>query len=363
MNILLIANSSEIGGGNRSLELLALGLRAKGFGVLIVLPQSGPIEESLKANELDVLVQPCYTISLSNVKKSVVGTYSWVQIIRQYNIDIVHANGCGQARSVSFAAKLKRIPVICHVRFLMNDNYLRWVFRFVPKPNCFIYVSQSLADDVIPVFKSCGIRSKNFIIHNAVVVSDREIVYRDEEIKNVGMVANFQEFKGHEDFIYMAKLLAKTNNNLMFHLCGGDVYGNSREIYLKMFVENCGISHLFSFHGFVDDVIKFIDSMDVIVCPSHDEAFGRSAIEAMARGKPVVVTNVGGLAEIVEDGVNGFIVPPKNPEKLADSVDTLLNEIDISVISKNNIKKVNSMFSADVHVRRMIDIYKRFFRR
>ena len=78
--------------------------------------------------------------------------------------------------------------------------------------------------------------------------------------------------------------------------------------------------------GFRRDIASLLRAFDVLAVPSHSEAFGLSAAEAMAAGVPVVATRVGGLPEVVEDGVQGLLVPPGAPQALADAVVALLED-------------------------------------
>lgn len=73
-------------------------------------------------------------------------------------------------------------------------------------------------------------------------------------------------------------------------------------------------------------MVNFFEEADIVVIPSHYEGFGIVAVEAMSWGLPVVATNVGGLGEIVLDGVNGLSVPPKNPAAIADAVRRLVSD-------------------------------------
>jgi glycosyltransferase involved in cell wall biosynthesis len=80
----------------------------------------------------------------------------------------------------------------------------------------------------------------------------------------------------------------------------------------------------------------------------------------MSRGKPVVVTNVGGLPEIVEENVNGFIVPSKNPEALVDAVTKLIEDIDLrQIMSCQNVDKVHAHFSQMGHTQSILNLYNK----
>jgi glycosyltransferase involved in cell wall biosynthesis len=68
--------------------------------------------------------------------------------------------------------------------------------------------------------------------------------------------------------------------------------------------------------------------MDVVVLSSHLEGLGTSLLDAMAMARPVVATRVGGIPEMVEDGLNGLLVPPRDPSALADALITLINRPD-----------------------------------
>jgi glycosyltransferase involved in cell wall biosynthesis len=74
----------------------------------------------------------------------------------------------------------------------------------------------------------------------------------------------------------------------------------------------------------VDDAAGLMRQLDVLVAPSHQEPFGTVLAEAMAVGTPVVATRVGGLAEVVEDGVTGRLVEPGDPAALAAAVREVL---------------------------------------
>jgi glycosyltransferase involved in cell wall biosynthesis len=98
----------------------------------------------------------------------------------------------------------------------------------------------------------------------------------------------------------------------------------SLKTQLQDLVRALGLREEVSFAGFVKDVPKFLSSVDVLVLPSLFEGLGVAALEAMAAGKPVVATRVGGLAESIIDGETGFLVPPQNGVALADAIERIV---------------------------------------
>ena len=92
-----------------------------------------------------------------------------------------------------------------------------------------------------------------------------------------------------------------------------------------------GISKIVSFEGQKGNVIPYLYRADVFVLPSRSEGMSIALLEAMACGLPVVVTDVSGTRDVVEDGVNGLVVPPENEKLLADAIGQLLTNKDIAL--------------------------------
>jgi len=103
--------------------------------------------------------------------------------------------------------------------------------------------------------------------------------------------------------------------------------GLQKEELIKLAGE-LGISRCVAFEGFVpySDMPQFYRRCDVFCFPTLGEPFGKAMIEAMACGKPVIATNVGGSTEIIRDGVNGILVPPANPRAIASAIQQMKSE-------------------------------------
>lgn len=360
LNILLIANSNEIGGGNRSLETLSLGLRQLGHTPIIVFPQEGPAVAMMRKHGLKIIIKQLNPPAIKTLFATIKSMFAWIKIILKNNIDLIHANGTLAARSVVCSAKICRKPLVCHIRFDFGKDYYEWAFKYLPSPNCFIFVSESMKMSIKPSLIKASPAASFEVVHNAVILSNKECPPPSEQVNRIGIIANFQKVKGHEDFFYMAKELLQTQPHLHFDVIGSDVQNQGREKVLKSLAKSLDIENQISFHGHLDDIYTVIDLIDIVICPSHEEPFGRCAIEAMSRGKPVVVTNVGGLPEIVEDNVNGFIVPAKKPESLVVAVKKLINDKGLrQFISSQNITKVLKQFSQKGHVESILNLYQK----
>lgn len=99
--------------------------------------------------------------------------------------------------------------------------------------------------------------------------------------------------------------------------------------------------------------------LTVSVSVSDSESFGVAVIEASACAKPVVVSNVGGLPEVVEDGVTGIIVPPRDPEATAEAIENLILSQDLRTkMGTEGRKRVGRLFDWDKNVKQMAKIYQ-----
>src|SRR5919198_85514 len=119
------------------------------------------------------------------------------------------------------------------------------------------------------------------------------------------------------------------------------------------------ISPLVSFLGWQSDIALLHRRWCIFVIPSVSEGFGLSALEAMASGLPVVASAVGGLNELVEDGVTGFLVPPRDPRELADRIDRLLRSSELRIgMGAAARARASAMFSREQMVETIEGVYR-----
>jgi glycosyltransferase involved in cell wall biosynthesis len=131
----------------------------------------------------------------------------------------------------------------------------------------------------------------------------------------VGMVANVRQSKGYEFFIRAARKVVDAFPTARF-LAVGDI-DEMLGPNLHLLVEQLNLRDHFSFLGFRSDVPEILKDLDVFVLSSTSEGFPLVVLEAMAVGKPAVVTRCGGPEEVIDDGKTGFLVPPSDAEALA----------------------------------------------
>ncbi len=138
----------------------------------------------------------------------------------------------------------------------------------------------------------------------------------------VTMVANLRPGKGHDTLIDAASLVLRRFPDVRFELIGD---GTERQL-LEQRAAQRGVAHAVTFLGHVEDVGSRLAQSAIFTLPSESEAFPNAVLEAMACGLPVVASAVGGIREVVQHGETGFLVPPRDPEALADRLCGLLTQ-------------------------------------
>lgn len=155
----------------------------------------------------------------------------------------------------------------------------------------------------------------------------------DQDAPVVALIARFQDVKGHDVFLEMARQIVLQVPETRFLVAGENTQTRADDSYKSRILEMARTEPLLrkrlTYLGFRADVERVIGAADVVVCSSRFEGYGVVNIEAMACGKPVVSTDQGGPSETVVDGETGFLVPPGDPVALASRVIQLLRDPDL----------------------------------
>ena len=134
----------------------------------------------------------------------------------------------------------------------------------------------------------------------------------------IGIVANLIPYKGHADLVEaLARVSSRMNRKWLLLVAGRDD-GLGR--VLKERAESLGIASSIRWLGSIKDVSTLWRAADIGVLASHEEGLPNSLLEAMAIGVPMITTNVGGVADIVTNGLDALVVPPRNPEAMAEAL-------------------------------------------
>ncbi len=293
------------------------------------------------------------------------------RLIRKEKIDLIHSHLPGQNFYSCVVGRLTGCKTIVtyhgaielsRSRGLRGAIQLGWVRRS--------------ADAVVVVCDHVGqmLRKVRFpaekivLIYNGISVDKFQVpatgrLRRELGLQNgaklVGMVANLRESKGYEFFIQAARKVTATMPEIRF-VAVGDVNPVIAKPLLGL-IERLGLQDRFIFLGFRSDVPEILSELDVFVLSSVSEGFPLVTLEAMAAAKPVIVTRSGGPQEIVEDGHTGLLIPPADPDALAEKICELLgNPERAAALARTAQAKVESKFTLERMIRDYERLYERF---
>jgi glycosyltransferase involved in cell wall biosynthesis len=293
-----------------------------------------------------------------------------VQFAQQQRVDIVHSNTIVTLEG-AYASRLLGLPHVWHLRELVGPGhpFQFWLAgkqfgRFIER-HCEALIANSnvtaaLIRDFVPP-------SLLHVIPNGIEL--RHFTGRDSKPKSpivVAMVASLTcRWKNHELFIKAAQ---QVNPALPveFRIYGsdpsqggkvrGDIYADA----LHDLVHFSGLTNRFSWQGFVERPEQIMSEIDILVHPTTQESFGRVAVEAMAAGLPVVGVRGGGIAEVVEDGITGWIVEPEDATALARKIEHLVRDEQCrDRFGKAGAARAHSEYSLDRCARRIAEVYER----
>lgn len=228
-------------------------------------------------------------------------------------------------------------------RVICNSNYMRQEIKHVFQ----------LPDDKISVIPN-GVDIYKFKDVHRNIIFRRNYAADNEKI--VFYVGRLVREKGVHVLIDSIPKIASRYNDVKFV-----VAGKGPEIdYLRSKAANMGVENRVYFTGYISDadLLKLYKCADISVFPSLYEPFGIVALEGMVAETPVVVSNVGGLGDIVEHRVDGMKVSPGNADELADSIlELLFNPELVSSIKQNALNKIKDVYNWELITKKTAEIY------
>ncbi len=173
----------------------------------------------------------------------------------------------------------------------------------------------------------------------------------------IGSIGRLEPLKGFQTLIRAMSALLQEVPNTSLVIAGHDPWGYGK--VLNSLIDELQLSHHVRLVGFQNDIPSFLQSIDVFAFASISEGFGQVVIEAMAAAKPVVVSKIPPLTEIVMDGESGLLASYNSPKAFAEKVLWLLkNREEAQRIGERGAKRVNEVFSAERMTQKTLQLYR-----
>jgi len=359
INILFVCTTLVMGGCEKQLYNIILRMNRRRFNPIICcLKDEGVLGRDLRKKGIKA-----YS-NLLRSKYDIRVLFHLVSLIKREKIHAIFTVGEGDKMFWGrLAGKFSGVPVIVSsVHSTLADGEKGSTIGFLnklimPISDKIVAVSEDQKEFLV---KHEGLREEKItVIPNGVDLSrfhgSNQTLSTREELGIplshfvVGIIAMLRPEKAHSVFIHAASRILRHTSEVTFLVVGeGDLRAELEEL-----VRRLGVSDNVRFLGERQDVEEILASLDaVVLCSYTIESFPNSILEAMAAGKPVVVTDLGGLREIVVDGETGFVVKPRDVEGLADKVLWLINNPEKSrSLGEAGMERVGKLFPLEKAIR------------
>lgn len=284
------------------------------------------------------------------------------------DVDLIHGNSLSTALFTGLAGELRKIPAVGHVREIEGLNPTR--ARRLGKNRKLIAVSEAVRSHL----EREGVpREKIEVIHNGVDLQtlDPDRVkgsIRDELgiIRTSPLIAAIGQIsarKATDVFIAAVCRLARRYPELHALVVGERFSRKAQNVEietdLRQSVRGEGLEGRIHLVGWREDVPAILGDLDLLVHAARQEPLGRVLLEASAMGIPSVATKVGGNPEIIDNGLTGWLVPPDNPDALAERIALVLdNPHERARAGLEARRKAERVFSGELSARRMAKVYR-----
>jgi N-acetyl-alpha-D-glucosaminyl L-malate synthase BshA len=313
--------------------------------------------------------EPQYVLSLAN---------KVVQVAREFRLDVIHAHYAiphataallsQQVLEGAGSERAPRVVTTLHgtdITLVGSDpSYSEIVAFSIERSNGVTAVSQSLRDstrrelcvareiEVIPNFLDCRIYRRRS------VAGLRQRFAPDPATKLVIHVSNFRPVKRIDAVLEVFARISRAVPAKLLLVGDGPELGTAYRLAREL-----SVAHLVEALGAQEDVIPLLSASDVFLLPSAQESFGLAALEAMACEVPVVASRVGGLPEVIDHGVTGFLHDPADLDGMAASVVALLTDPALHAhVAEASCTRVREFFCVDLVVPMYEECYERVLR-
>lgn len=309
------------GGGERQVAGLCSHLQERGHEVKLICRPASKLREWATAKGIESCpAEMKSTFVLSSILKL-------RSIIARERPDILHLHTSRAHVLGSMAGKLAGVKTIIATRRMDDPIKMLWpnTGAYGAWTTAIVAISEAVRDVLI----SCGVDpSKIRLIPSGADISQFVSACADQSVRAefggsaplrlICTAASLSVRKGVRYLLEAAALLKDSTTQFRVIIAGeGD-----QRAELEQMTKRLGIDCMFL--GFYPDMARLLANIDIFVMPSLSEGLGVAVLEAMAAGKPVVASAVGGLKESVLGGKTGFLVPPADPQSLADAIKKLL---------------------------------------
>ena len=316
-----------------------------------------------------------FTRSSLNIFKEILTLLNLIKIYKKVNPCIVHHVTIKPIVYGGIAARITSVPFVVsaisglgfvfiekNFSNLFKKNIIKIIYKFLFKRKNNKVIFQNPDERNLLLNENIVKENNSYLIKGAGVdldiFSPKPILL---EVPVVVLAARIIWDKGIKEYVNAAQILKKKGIKAKFLLVGGIDYDYPNFVNKEM-LEEWNNKDYITWLGYREKIYEIYQKSSIVCLPSfYSEGIPKSLIEAAACAKPIVTTNMPGCREIVKNGFNGILVPPKNSLLLANALETLINSPELRLkYGANGRDLVKKGFSLDIVNKKTIDIYNGF---
>lgn len=353
--IAIVSSASKLGGTELSALRICNLLRKKGHEVVYISPGS------ILQDEMPGIKFIFYRLSRKNPISLVNALLTLAKIVKKENIDILHCQDAMSCVLCCYAKKYlgMKTRLIWHERGIHYKSYITMSKKY----SCFVdvIICNSYYERTLLMMNQCD-PSKIRVIYNAIeeqiptktVPEIRQELALSMDDYVIGSVGRHTWDKGFNTLISAVALAKKSIPNLKLLLVGnGPNHEELIELTYKYNIQDCVV-----FTGFRRDIPNMLAAMDVFSIPSWFEAFGNVTVEAMLARRPVIASRVGGIPEVIQNGINGWLVPSADIDALVEAiVNVYNNKVKNEIIVEQAYKDACERYNFEKYYNLICDVY------
>ena len=299
-------------------------------------------------------------------------------VARRHDVALVHANSIRAGLIATLGRSFGGPPTVVHIRDRLPPSRVsRMALRAIGEADALVANSTYTAASL----RQAGVAQPAHVLGNPVDLLRFDASKVDRNTARAGLgvarsdfvatvLAQITPWKGQEEAIRAVGQARLKHPNVTLVLAGSAKFVSRATRYdnrayfegLHRLVSQLGLQDCVKFLGERDDVPALLRASDVLLVPSWEEPFGRSVVEAMALRTPVIATNVGGPSEVITDGKDGLLLPPREPQRWATAICELVESEELRVRLADNGLVRSRAFGLDDHARSLLRIYTQVLR-
>jgi glycosyltransferase involved in cell wall biosynthesis len=331
------------------------------LAILVILFYDGPLAKKLRDAGIQVVIP-------KKNKYDFLAVARIKSLLLKEKVDIVHTHGYVATIACATAAKSAHTPVVKTEHSIIEPpkdlskifSYARmhlnhFLDRNLTRSKCDIvtYVSRFAKECIHPSYGALPYE----VIPNGITFQTVDAAFDvsfNPHHFNIGIVGRLSEVKGHRYLFEAIAMLKKAKKRIELHIFGDGALKDE----LRSLCGELDIHDYVSFHGFKSHIFQYIARLDLFVMPSIFESMPYALLEAMYASKPVVVSRVGGMLEVIEEGKDGLFCEVKDPKSIAEHIAYVIDNPDIAQrLAHSARQKIVAHYSIDTMIDRYLALY------